>query len=181
MIGCDRSADSAKVRTKQIPADPGFSVVPSGSSEAANAPEVIPRRHGKRVEKMEGEWANILPDLVFRVTRQGATEPRFTGEMYRQTDSGSYQCFCCEATLFVSDDKYNSGSGWPTFKQPVSAGVVWTEEDASAFRDRVAVRCSVCDAQLGHVFDDGPPPDGRRYNINSSALKFIPEPAPSLD
>ncbi|MGK0189843.1 MAG: peptide-methionine (R)-S-oxide reductase [Verrucomicrobiales bacterium] len=172
---CDRSADSKNVRTEQIPADPGFSVVPAGSSEAAIVVTEPPRKQGRRVVKTVGEWGNLLPDLVFRVTRLGETEPRFTGKLYRTNESGQYQCFCCEEVLFSSTDRYDSGTGWPAFTQPISPELVWTKDDASAFRARVTVMCSVCDAHLGHVFDDGPPPAGKRYSVNASALTFVAE------
>lgn len=178
-IGCDHSKPSAKERTEQISARSGFEVVAPDASEADHAVAAVPRTHDHRVEKTEGEWSNLLPELVFRVTRLGETEPRFTGEMYRSTEPGLYQCACCESVIFSSKDKYTSETGWPTFSQPVTADVIWTKEDAGAFRPRVAVACSVCDAHLGHVFNDGPLPQGTRYSINASALKFLPDEAES--
>lgn len=177
-VACEKSLEVTE-RTEQIPADAGFSVVEPGASEAANAATDVPPKSGERVEKTEGEWSKILPDLVFKVTRLGQTEPQFTGEMYRMTDPGRYQCVCCETVLFSSKDKYISETGWPTFTRPLAEDIIWTKEAAGAFRSRIAVECSVCDAHLGHLFSDGPPPEGNRYSINASALHFLAdEPDP---
>ena len=178
-IGCDHSKPSANERNEQISARSEFEVVAPDASEAdhAVAVAVVPRTHGHRVEKTESEWSRLLPELVFRVTRLGETEPRFTGEMYRSLETGRYQCICCETIIFSSQDKYASETGWPTFSQPVTADIIWTKEDPGAFRPRVAVACRVCDAHLGHVFNDGPLPRGTRYSINASALKFLPDEA----
>ncbi|MDA0811502.1 MAG: peptide-methionine (R)-S-oxide reductase MsrB [Verrucomicrobia bacterium] len=176
---CDHSKPPAKERTEQISALSEFEVVPPDASEADHAVAAVPRTQDPRVKKTEGEWSKLLPELVFRVTRLGETEPRFTGEMYRSAEPGRYQCACCETVIFSSNDKYASETGWPTFSQPVTADVIWTKEEAGAFRRRVAVACSACDAHLGHVFNDGPLPQGTRYSINASALKFLPNEAES--
>ncbi|MCB1098749.1 MAG: peptide-methionine (R)-S-oxide reductase MsrB [Verrucomicrobiae bacterium] len=177
IAGCDKSPPAAQGRTEQISAEPGFDVVGPNASEAANGGIDASRNHDLRVEKTEGEWSKLLPELVFRVTRLGETEPRFTGEMYRSTAPGRYLCACCKTVLFSSKDKYSSETGWPTFSQPVTSEAIWTKEEGGAFRQRIAVSCSVCDAHLGHMFNDGPLPKGTRYSINASSLHFLPDEA----
>jgi peptide-methionine (R)-S-oxide reductase len=124
------------------------------------------------VEKSEREWREQLTDEQFEVTRRGATEPAFTGRFYRHADTGLYVCVCCGATLFRSDAKYESGSGWPSFWQPVTEGAVRFLEDSSHGMVRTEIRCAACDAHLGHVFEDGPRPTGLRFCVNSLSLDF---------
>ena len=124
-----------------------------------------------RIEKTEQQWREQLTDEQYRVTRMKGTEPPFTGEYVDLKEDGIYRCVCCGAELFDSKTKYDSGSGWPSFFEALGDRVR-TEVDLSHGMRRVEVLCGVCDAHLGHVFDDGPHPTGKRFCINSCALNF---------
>lgn len=126
----------------------------------------------EKVVKSETEWRKQLSREEFHVTREHGTERAFTGRYWDTKTRGTYDCVCCGQPLFSSETKYDSGSGWPSFWQPVSPDAVTTVEDTSYGMRRVEVLCSRCDAHLGHVFPDGPRPTGDRFCMNSASLRL---------
>ena len=128
-----------------------------------------------KITKTEQEWQEQLTPDQYRVTREAGTEPAFTGKYWKTKDKGTYHCVCCGAPLFSSDTKFDSGTGWPSFYQPVENGAVEEETDRSYGMVRTEARCARCNAHLGHVFPDGPKPTGLRYCMNSASLDLKPE------
>ncbi len=126
-----------------------------------------------KVNKTKEEWRKLLTPEQYHVTREKGTERAYTGATWNNHEKGVYQCICCGNDLFSSDHKYESGTGWPSFTQPVAAGNVATKPDNSLFTHRTEVLCSRCDAHLGHLFEDGPKLGGLRYCMNSAAMKFV--------
>ncbi|MGB5370651.1 MAG: peptide-methionine (R)-S-oxide reductase MsrB [Flavobacteriaceae bacterium] len=129
----------------------------------------------RRVEKTDLEWRELLKAEQYRVTRKKGTEAPHTGALCSIHDAGKYNCVCCGSPLFDSTIKFESGTGWPSFTQPISANAVKYEKDSSFGMVRVEVMCNTCDSHLGHVFPDGPEPGGLRYCINSASMQLQKE------
>lgn len=128
-----------------------------------------------KISKTDEQWQSILTPEQFKVCRKKGTEQAFSGAYYDSKETGVYHCICCNEALFSSEDKFDSGTGWPSFRAPIDPSAVASKEDKTLFIKRTEVLCARCDAHLGHVFPDGPAPAGLRYCINSVALNLSAE------
>jgi peptide-methionine (R)-S-oxide reductase len=146
----------------------------NASKGAPMTASASPTASHDRVIKTDEEWKKILTPEQYKVTRKAGTERAFTGPNWDNHAKGTYVCVCCDLPLFSSETKFDSGTGWPSFWQPIAKDAVQEKTDRSFFVTRTEVLCRRCDAHLGHVFDDGPKPTGLRYCMNGTAMKFIP-------